>query len=296
MKITLKQLNAFAGIVKYNSVSIAAQHLHISQSALSIALAELESQLKGKLFQRLGKKLILNTYGSMLLPKAMAVLNQTQQIEALFSNQASMHSLNIGASATISNYLLADKIEAYLVKYPNMRFSLSIDALEPLLEGLNHFKFDIVFSERFAYHPNLQTIDWYQDSLAIFSSDNHPLTKKKQISREDLQAAPWILSGKGSGLADFFETNIAPKLKQVNVRMMIAHNDVILQMVASGLGIGCLSTLILQKERDKFQKLHPLATPFLDLTRKFYVFIRKDEPNLSVHDFLDCHRDMDKLC
>ncbi|KTC88220.1 LysR substrate-binding domain-containing protein [Legionella drozanskii] len=94
------------------------------------------------------------------------------------------------------------------------------------------------------------------------------------------KAAPWILPEKGSGITDILESHIAPHLNRVNVRMTIVHNDVIRQLVASGLGISFISTLSLGRLVDKTD-LVTLNTPFLGLKRIFYRVIRKNDSHFD---------------
>lgn len=285
MKITLKQLQVFVAVVKHNSVSAAAREIFLSQSAVSTALSELETRLKTPLFSRHGKKLILNQSGLLLLPKAYEVLNNIQEINKLFSEELVSTQLTIGASATISQYLLADIIKNYLLHEPNTKIALKINNATQLVTSLNQFKIDVGFSETFFHHPELEIMPWYEDSFVIVAGRNHILAKKKTITKEDLMDAPWILPEKGSGVSDIFESHIAPHLNRVNVRMTIVHNDVIRQLVASGLGISFVSAMSLGRLTEKTD-LVTLNTPFLGLKRIFYRVIRKNDNNSILNHFL----------
>ena len=84
MNITLRQLEVFCAIARRSNVSRAAEEVAISQSAASMALAELERQLGAKLFDRLGKKLVLNANGQLLFPKASDLMARAGELERLF--------------------------------------------------------------------------------------------------------------------------------------------------------------------------------------------------------------------
>ena len=72
MHITLRQLEVFAEVLKSGSTTQASQMLALSQSAVSAALTDLEGQLGVQLFDRVGKRLVVNEHGRLLYPRALA--------------------------------------------------------------------------------------------------------------------------------------------------------------------------------------------------------------------------------
>ncbi|MCE1172905.1 MAG: LysR family transcriptional regulator, partial [Azovibrio sp.] len=71
MKVTLRQLEVFAAVASHGQVTRAADAVALSQAAASMALADLERQLDGRLFDRVGRQLLLNEQGRRLLPRAL---------------------------------------------------------------------------------------------------------------------------------------------------------------------------------------------------------------------------------
>ena len=84
MHITLRQLEVFAEVLKSGSTTQASVMLALSQSAVSAALTDLEGQLGVQLFDRVGKRLVVNEHGRLLYPRALALLEQAVEIEQLF--------------------------------------------------------------------------------------------------------------------------------------------------------------------------------------------------------------------
>ncbi|MEC4256591.1 LysR family transcriptional regulator, partial [Escherichia coli] len=84
MHITLRQVEVFTEVLKSGSTTQASQVLALSQSAVSAALADLEGQLGVQLFDRVGKRLVLNEHGRLLYPRAVGLLEQAGEIEQLF--------------------------------------------------------------------------------------------------------------------------------------------------------------------------------------------------------------------
>src|SRR5699024_7558486 len=124
VKITLKQLEVFLAVYHQGSTVAAAAQVFLSQSAVSMALAELEKHLDTTLFQRVGKRLLPTQQAHMLNSLAGDILRQVEQIEYLFNLKAAR--LVIGASTTIGNYLLPKMIRDFQVLHPEIDIRLAI--------------------------------------------------------------------------------------------------------------------------------------------------------------------------
>ncbi len=101
MHITLRQLEVFAEVHKSGSTTQASQMLALSQSAVSAALTDLEGQLGVQLFDRVGKRLVVNEHGRLLYPRALALLERALEIEQLFRGDNG--AIRVYASSTIGN-------------------------------------------------------------------------------------------------------------------------------------------------------------------------------------------------
>ncbi len=111
MHITLRQLEVFAEVLKSGSTTQASVMLSLSQSAVSAALTDLEGQLGVQLFDRVGKRLVVNEHGRLLYPRALALLEQAIEIEQLFREDNG--AIRVYASSTIGNYILPAMIARY---------------------------------------------------------------------------------------------------------------------------------------------------------------------------------------
>ncbi len=123
MHITLRQLEVFAEVLKSGSTTQASVMLALSQSAVSAALTDLEGQLGVQLFDRVGKRLVVNET-RRLYPRALALLEQAVEIEQLFREDNG--AIRIYASSTIGNYILPAVIARYRHDYPQLPIELSV--------------------------------------------------------------------------------------------------------------------------------------------------------------------------
>ena len=282
MNITIRQIEIFVEIAEYGNVTRAAENMMLSQSAASMALAEFENQIGQKLFNRSGKKLILNESGRMLFPKAVELLSRVDEIAGMFSQKSSVLSgaINVGASSTIGNYLITSYLGRFSEKYSKVEFSLEVGNTDQIISSLLGFNIDIGYIEGLCHHAKVMTIPWRKDKLVVFASPEHPLARKKTLCAQDLESAKWILRERGSGTRDRFENAIAGKIGNLNIGFEFGHTEAIKHAVKNNLGISCLSVLTIT-ELLKNKEVVELTTPFLDLFRNFYCLIHKEKYQTS---------------
>lgn len=270
MKITLKQLNVFAAIARHENISLAAQDIALTQSAMSMALKELESQLNAPLFHRQGKRLRLNSLGSALQPKVQQLLLLAGEIEQMATQDELAGQLRIGASSTIGNYLAPAIIAEFLSLNPNVRIDLKIGNSEQIVDDMLHLRIDIGLIEGVCDNPKIERIRWRDDDLKIFCGNKHPLAKKKKVEFADLAQACWILREAGSGTRAIFTNATHDKFQPASQLLELGNSEAIKQAVKTGFGISCLSELAIAAELEHHE-LQELHIEQLDLRRQLFI-------------------------
>jgi DNA-binding transcriptional LysR family regulator len=138
-----------------------------------------------------------------------------------------------------------------------------------------NFEVDIGMVEGEVQHRDLELIPWREDELIVFCAADHPLAQKKALSNRDIREAMWILREPDSGARQTFDRALAGLLPEINVYLEFKHNEAIKNAVESGLGIGCLSEIVLRKNFANGD-LVPLAMPRRNLRRTFYFALPRD--------------------
>lgn len=276
MKYSLRQLEIFVAISRTESVSRAAELLHLSQSATSSSLGEFERQFNLQLFDRVGKSLSINETGRQLLPRAVELLDRAKEIEAQLNGNAGFGEMHIGATLTVGNYLATLLVAQFLQQHPESRIQLQVHNTKTIVQQIANYELDLGMIEGDCHHPDIEVQPWIADELAIFCAPDHPLAKQKNISQEKLFNEPWILREKGSGTRETFDRVFQNYQGRLNIRLELEHTEAIKRAVESGLGIGCISRLAL---KDAFRRgsLVPLDTPNIHLSRYFYFLWHKQK-------------------
>jgi DNA-binding transcriptional LysR family regulator len=273
MRYTLRQLEVFAAIARAESVSRAAEALFMSQSAVSGALADLERQFDVRLFERVGKRLVLSELGRALWPQAEAVCEQARALEHNLSRQHSGE-LRVGATLTIGNYLCPALMTRFLREQSDARVSLHIANTAEIAQRVKGFEIDVGLVEGELSDPDLDVKRWRGDELVVFCSPSHPLAKRKSLSDADLTQAEWIVRERGSGTRQAFDHALHGLLPDLRIALELSQTEAIKGAVTAGLGLGCLSRLALSEDFAR-RTLIACSVPRRDFHRSFFFVLHK---------------------
>ncbi|WP_394201924.1 LysR substrate-binding domain-containing protein [Shewanella waksmanii] len=284
MRITLKQLAIFEAIARTGQVAKAAQQMNLSAPATSMALAELEKQIDARLFERIGNKLRLNSQGSLLLPLATEAIQKVEQIEHLFNApEQSLHgTLNVAASSTIGNFLLAKKSVAFCQQHTGVKVDLDIDNTHAVIDAVLEFRSEIGFIEGDCVDSRLKVQPWHRDKLVVFCHPAHPLAGKT-VQPEQLNDQFWVMREAGSGTRDYFIRNANALNIRVQERFSFSTPEAIKQAVKQGAGLAVLSELTVQKEVNR-KELAVINVEGLALSRQFYLIRHKSRQRTTLSD------------
>jgi DNA-binding transcriptional LysR family regulator len=278
---TRRQPQICAAAARPGSTTAAARDIALSQSATSAALNELEALLGGRLFSRVGRRLVLNEHGRSMLPQARGVLDAAQGIESRFGSAGrdSAPQLRIAASTTIGNYLLPRLIAAYRRKERQGHFFLEIGNTRRVARAVADFEADVGFIEGPTTEPQLRVIPWTTDEMVVVCAPGHPLARAARArgarraakaTAEQLGAATWLLREQGSGTREVVAAALLPHLHQLVTEVELGSAEAIKQAAAEGLGLTCLSRLAVQDQVD-LGTLVVLPTALPPMRRTLYL-------------------------
>jgi DNA-binding transcriptional LysR family regulator len=260
LRLTLRELEVFVAIAEQHSVTRAARAVALSQSAASQALAQLESAVGVSLFDRVGR-------GRALLDDAQALQ------DALLGGALS---LRLGASTTIANYLLPQRLAALRRQQPDCRLSLHVANTRDIVAAVLACSVDFGLVEGPCQHPELEVIPWLDDELTLIAAPDHPLAHRP-LSAAELADAPWLLREPGSGTREAVERALLPSLGRLRVEMELGDSEAIKRAVAAGLGVSCLSRRV-AAELLTSGALVELRADLPVLTRTLWRIHRRDRP------------------
>ncbi|MBY5548526.1 LysR family transcriptional regulator [Rhizobium leguminosarum] len=247
MAFTLRQVQYFVAVAEQGSVTRAAQNLSISQSSVTEALKELETDLGVELFERHPRGLTITHNGHQFLRHATKILASVSDARTSFSGQQSALSgtLNIGVTSLVAGYVLSDLLARYRRACPGIEVSAIEDNggyLEHLLVGGELDVAVMVISnlrDRMALQAEILETSPYRLWLPM----GHPLVSADIISVADIAREPLIML-----TVDEIEEDTGKLLSALGARPHVAFRtrsvEAVRSLVATGAGVALLPDLV----------------------------------------------------
>ncbi|MBF8964921.1 LysR family transcriptional regulator [Pontibacter sp. FD36] len=274
----------FMEVARLLSFTKASQTLFISQSAISKHIKALEEFYKTGLFERLGNSVVLTPAGKLLYEKLLSakqlqheLYQNFKQLSENFSPQVNMV---LGASTTISLYILPPVLSAYLQQNPNVQLDLKNRNSENILKALLDHEIDLGIVEGINKVSNVTYTPFLTDEVIAVCSSRNPL-KKQQLEIRDLYEIPLALRERGSGTLAVLELALERKqvkLNELPIKIRLGGTEALKNFVRVDT---CLSFLPRQAVIKELQSGELVQVPINGLTikRSFNFIQRKGTEN-----------------
>lgn len=262
MKTKLDYYRIFYETARFSSFSSAAQHLYISQSAISQCIHQLETDLGLRLFARTRRGVSLTAEGALLFEKISAAMEAIEQGETIMERLRHLESgaLSIAAGDTITSHYLMPYLEKFHASHPEIRIEMANSYSSNMVRLVKEGKADLAFinlpmeDDALSIEPCLTIHD-------IFVAGKNFKAKKK-YSFEEIANLPLVLLEKNSSSRHFLDTVFSEKGITLTPRTSLAAHDLLLRFAAIHLGVACVVEEFSKESlsRGDVQKL-PLASP-----------------------------------
>ncbi len=274
--------DVFFEVASHLSFSKAAEVLYISQPAVSKQIKKLESDLGIALFERQGNTIKLTSSGENLLEyvrQAKSIEKRIQSdIDIIKNHQTAKGELKIGASTTISLYVMPKILSSFRRKFPDVKLLLINRNSENILKALINQEIDIAIVEAH-YKINAVHFQPFMRDEIIPVCSKHSHFAKSEISLEELKEIPISLRERGSGTHAIVKQNLeAHKLKMgsLNITARLGGTEALKNYLVEDNSIGFLSRLAVRNELQS-GTLQEVKIKSLKINRKFEFVMRKGE-------------------
>ncbi|RTL46587.1 MAG: LysR family transcriptional regulator [Burkholderiales bacterium] len=245
--MTLEQLRVFVTVAETLNMRRAGELLHLTQPAVSAAVAALEERHDARLFDRVGRGLALSEAGRTFLPEARAVLARVADAGRVLQDLAGLlrGELRLAASQTVATYWLPSRMARFVEAHPGIDISLvagnSARAIAAVLTG----EADLGFVEGDVKEKLLHSQRVGGDQLGLYAAPCHPLAGRR-VRYKHLRDAVWVLREAGSGTRNHLQAGLAGlgvQLAEINAKLVLPSNGAVLEAVAVGGLVAAVSDL-----------------------------------------------------
>jgi len=246
------RLKVFRAVAEYLNFRKAAEHLFLTQPAITLQIKALENELGLRLFDRSAGRVALTAHGSVLLRYArkMAALAAQAEQELASGDGRFSGELPLSVSTTIAQYVLPRLIGAFLDEHPRVQLSLRSGNTEEVVKLILEGKVPIGLIEGPARARGIHTEPFMRDEMVLITP---PTADSFQLSPQQLLSSSLLMREQGSGSRRVVEVALEKagfKLKTFKTVMDLDSTEAIKSAVEAGLGIGFVSRWAISKELE----------------------------------------------
>jgi LysR family transcriptional regulator for metE and metH len=241
--LEVRHLSLVHEIAATGSVTRAAERLHLTQSALSHQLRDIESRLGIQLFLRLGKKMVLTPPGERVLGAARRILDEIGRTEEdlKLMSQNGKGVLRLCTQCNTGYHWLPPLLQAFHRKYPGVDVQIMVNATDRPIEALLEGQIDLAVVTSEVDDKRLATEPLFEDELVAVVSPTHPFARRTSIQPEDFVEEHLIIYNADPEDSYTF-TRILRPANVVPARVsQVPLTEAILELVKAGLGVSVMA-------------------------------------------------------
>ncbi len=284
------RLQVFKKVAEKLSFTKAAKELYITQPAVSKHIEALERNLNIQLFLRKGNRISLTEAGNILLKYVYKIEKLYNQLD--FELSSTKHNyrgkLRIGASSTITQYVLPELMANFKDNFKDMDISVMNGNTLQIEIALNNNKIDLGIIEGQSKNSDFHYQKFLDDEIVLVAANNHPITKEGEISLNDLQTHPIILREEGSGTLEVISHHL--KTQNMNfsnfiVEMQFGSTEGIKNYILHSKRLAFLSIQSITNELKR-NELNIIDIVDFDIKRSFNFIYPEGNQNPMVDFFI----------
>lgn len=242
MNVTIRQLRAFVLVIQLKSFTKAAERLHLTQSALSLLVRQLEDNLQVQLIERSTRRIEPTAMGLELMSSAERLLDD---FDSAIANVLDLGAKQRGKIVIAAPYILAATflvkvIAEFKARYPTISIQLKDSLPEEVLTQVRSGGADLAIGSFRESEPGLEWEPLFQEPLVAVFPRDHPIAKLPQLCWSDLGGLPVVSLNRESIFRHLAEEGFSQAGLSLKPAYEVAYAGTALALVRVGLGIAVL--------------------------------------------------------
>lgn len=248
-----RRLQVFHAVARLLSFTKAAEVLHMTQPAVTFQIRQLEDQFDTRLFDRTHNRVSLTEAGKVVFEYAERIFELYNEMDNAIREMTNDISgtLTIGASTTISEYMLPALLGEFNAKNPDVRLRLRVSNTEGIVSMVENNVIDLGVVEGVVNNKNLIVEVCRQDDLVLIVPPGHALAERGSVSLKEVLAYPFICREEGSGtrevVLDYMYT-LGMDKHALNNCLELGSPEAVKGAVEAGMGVSIVSSASIGKE------------------------------------------------
>ena len=268
MRLDTLGVEAFIAIAEQGGFGKAAATLHITQTALSRRLANLEDLLGVRLVERTTRSVALTRIGENFLPRARRLMGDLTSalVELRETGEAQRGNVSIACVPTVGVQYLPRIIQAYSARYPGNRIKILDHASTGVADAVLRREAEFGINIAGPHHPELAARPLLEDRFVLICRSDHPLAKRTRVTWKELEPHPLIFAGEVSGNRPLLSAALDAQNLSLHAFYEVQRSSTAVGLVAEGVGAAVVPSLAVQKGAYPRIRVVALVSPVVSRT------------------------------
>lgn len=275
--MTLRHLRIFLAVCTHDfNTTRAAESLHMTQPAVSLAIRELEQYYTVVLFDRIGRRLKITEAGRRMLEYASHITALFDDMDKGLRNWDAAGVLHVGASITIGSQFLPSYVKAFQCRCPDTQIHATIGPSDHLEQDILSNHLDLALIEGVTHVPSLVSLEYMEDYLTVICSADCGFHQGQEITIDQFLQQNFLLRERGSGTREVFESVIEQAGCSVVPIWEAMSTTALVNAVINGLGVSVLPyRMVLEPFRRGL--VITVRVKGLNFKRKYYIIHHREK-------------------
>ena len=242
VNLEVRHLQMVTAIAEEGSVTRAGNRLHLTQSALSHQLRDIEDRLGARIFQRLARRMVLTPAGERLLVSARAVLDQLQraeeEIRRIGSDQAGL--LRLCTECYTCYHWLPSLLKRFRQKFPRVEVRIVVEATRRPIQALLEGRLDLAVVSHEVRNRRILLKPLFQDEFVVVMSPEHRLAGRPYVRPEEFSEET-LITYTGLEESTGYQKVLAPAGITPRQTLQVQYTEAMTEFIKAGLGVGVMA-------------------------------------------------------
>lgn len=259
----MRNLSYFIAVAKFKSFTKASENIHISQSALSKAVKNLEDELKVTLIDRSSRNIKLTDAGEIVFEKGLKIKESFHDLTLELYDLMNLEQgeIKIGIPPIIGYLFFPKILKGFNSLYPNIKIHLSEEGAEKIKQEVRDGLIDLGIVMLPADPEEFEVTPFIQDEFTLFINRSHPLAQKDQIEMKELKNEKFIIFKKGFTLHKRILQECQDAGFSPNVAYECSEWDFMSGLIGENLGISIFPRLVIHRIDPEVIKSIEIVNP-----------------------------------
>jgi DNA-binding transcriptional LysR family regulator len=292
MKLDTLGVQAFISIADQASFQRAANELHISQTAITRRLQNLETHLGVQLIERTTRNVALTVTGRDFLPQARRLLGELSNAldEIVESGKARRGDVCIACVPTAGIQFLPSIIQEYTAAFPDNRITILDHSSAAVADAVLRSEAELGINVAQTHHPDLTSSRLLTDQFVLICRDDHALAKKQNLPWKQLAPYPLIFAGEANANRNVLDQALGSSKVKLQLFYEVQRSSTAIGLVAQGVAIAVVPQLAVQKGAYPRLRVVALVDPIIS---RSLVLLTRSAAQLSpaaraLHELIKC--------